>query len=219
MICGEAVCQYHHIDPPFEQARTHHVPAIGLLCGSCHHKFHGRFLTTEQIQTARARPHCRKAGYSRSYFGEPERTKEFTIVVGSCSFVHPRTVLRINGVELLTIRAPDEEDGPPLLSARFFDGKGSPTLEIEDNIYSARAANWDVETRRAAWIIRSAPRRIALKLKHYGPNRIAISRLDMRYLGVHVQADEHGIWIGDEQGLGFDGVVVKPSCAIDITSN
>jgi hypothetical protein len=36
VICGCAIFEYEHVDPPFSEAKQHDPSGITLLCGQCH---------------------------------------------------------------------------------------------------------------------------------------------------------------------------------------
>jgi hypothetical protein len=130
VVCGEAICQYEHVDPEFCDATEHLVPNIALLCGTCHEKVTTGFLTKHRVKKARVTPLARQQGFARTYLEGPDPLEEFTVLLGGCRFIRPRSVLRIFGEDLLTIRQPEAANAPLLVSGRFFNDQNDVILSL-----------------------------------------------------------------------------------------
>lgn len=68
IICGAAIVEYEHVDPPFPEAREHDPRAIALLCPQCHAKVTRGFLAKQTVKEALLDPVCKKKGYASEFF-------------------------------------------------------------------------------------------------------------------------------------------------------
>jgi hypothetical protein len=216
VICGEAICEYHHFDPPFEHAKEHAVSKIALLCGTCHKKASKPLLPIESVRRGRTDPYClrKKTWHTKLDFSK----KPLSVVLGAAVFIAPKSVLRINGVELLSIKKPECDGAPIQISGRFFDEKGVERLAIENNILEGDSNSWDVEWRGSKLFIRRAPQKVNLRLSISPDNNlVTIERLKMRYNRIMVDADAQWVRVNQsEEGVQFRGVVVKADSCLDI---
>lgn len=216
VVCGQAICQYHHFDPRFEEAKEHAVSKIALLCGTCHIKAGKKLLSGDSVRCGRQNPYClrkRKWHTTLDFSSKPMH-----VLLGAAKFVEPKSVLRIQNVELLSIRAPESAGAPVRISGRFFDDHGVERLTIEDNIVEGDSLSWDAEWRGCTLSIRRAPRKITLRLiVSSDENRVTVERLSMRYDGIVVDADARWVRVNHRaKGVRFKGVVQRADTCIDI---
>ena len=67
-VCGNAITEYEHVDPPFEEAKIHDPQHITLLCTGCHGKVTRKFWSKDKIKKAMQNPACLAQGYSNEVF-------------------------------------------------------------------------------------------------------------------------------------------------------
>jgi hypothetical protein len=180
VLCGMAVAQYEHFDPPFAEATEHAAHGIALLCGSCHdRKTRGR-LSVDAIRKGRAAPLTFKNGASREAFeihGWP------TITVGSNTFANCKApILHVDTNERLFYVEPPEAAGAPYrLSATFRDDRGREVARIVENIWHGDPRAWDIECVGQRFTIRAGPRQIVLRLVTKPGEGVEVERLHMLF--------------------------------------
>lgn len=145
VICGSALIQYDHFDPPFNDAKMHDSNGIILLCPTHHAKKTNGTLSLQTIQSAIRTPKAKQQGYSNEVF---DIGAGFPIVFfGGGRYYHVQVPLEINNVPVLKIDGPEEENGPFRISGDFFDRSGNKSLTIVQNEWQAQTSNWDVEAK------------------------------------------------------------------------
>jgi hypothetical protein len=199
VICGSALYQYHHDDPPFEDATEHQAEGIVLLCDGCHGlKTRGR-LSDDRIRAAAAHPKSLEKGFSFGAFDVGDQPP--TVVVCGSTLVEPRDVLTVGGETLLAVAPPESPGGPFRLSAKMLGIGGELLLQIEENEWKTPTGNWDVELTGRHITIRRGPGEIALRIRTDPPHTLAIESMDMVYRDVRVR--------GDEKELRFDSAFMR----------
>lgn len=216
MICGLAVYQYEHFDPPYEDASAHSSEGITLLCGSHHDKRTRGLLSSETVAEANANPWSKREGHSYDVFDTGPMPP--SIVLGSVEFKcrDYAVALETHGSPhvLLGARAPEEVGGPFRLSAMLCNENGSEILRIRDNEWSVFASSWDVEVVGRKITIRNGPGDVALRLRAESRDQLVVEHLRMFYKGVRVTCDEErGILLSDgnsvhDLGSGFAGLTL-----------
>lgn len=178
VVCGFAIVEYHHFDPPFADAERHDPEKIALLCDRCHGRQKKGLLSDEVVQGRRLDPITFERGYSKEVF---ELTSPFTLMIGSSRFHNVRSIIRReSGEEWFTIEGPEVVGGPALISAKFYDTEESVRLEIVRNEFRCPPDVWDMTVIGSVLTIRHAKSLIGLKLRSTPPHQIAIERLRMR---------------------------------------
>jgi hypothetical protein len=186
--CGSAIYQYEHVDPEFADATSHDPNRIVLLCGTCHDLVTKRFLSKETIKEKAKTPKCKERGFSFGPFDIGNDPPE--IALGLVLARNARTLIRICGDDVFTIRAPEQPGGPFLLDARFFDADNKPILDIVANQWRSSSDNWDVEIKGPRITIRKALGNFALILRAEPPARLVIERMDMTHKGIRISCQE-----------------------------
>lgn len=195
--CGRAIIDYEHFDPPFHECTDHVAEGITLLCIECHGLKERGWIDAGEIRDADADPFCKREGFSFGpfYIGRKEIPE---IRVGVVIMRNVKCALRINGDEILSIKAPETEGGPFLLSAQFFDISGKRIMSVVDNEWRVRSENWDVQAEGekkngkggGKITIRRAPGDIALQIRVEPPNLFIVERLEMEHKGVKISCSE-----------------------------
>lgn len=187
--CGNAVYQYEHVDPPFSDAKIHDPSCIVLLCGGCHDRVTRGILSKETIKLKSSNPKCVEQGFSFGPFDlgliEPE------ILVGTLKSKGVKTLIRVLGDDVLSIKRPESEGLPFLISANLSDRDGNAILRIEDNEWITTTENWDVEIIGTNITIRKQLGDIVLSLRSEPPGKLVIERLEMLHRGVIISAKEN----------------------------
>ena len=221
VFCGGAIYQYEHFAPTFAEATEHAAEGITLLCPSCHEKKTKGFTATSSVITANVSPFCRKQGFSFERFdigadAFPE------IVIGALRARNVKTLIRLYGDEILSIRPPDTAGSPFLVNAWLCDIEGNEVLKIVDNEWQTRAENWDVIVVGPRISIRRGPGDVVLVLRAEPPERLIIERINMFHRGVVITCQEgQDLTINDRgkimhsSGMEFDGCQV----GIDVSNS
>lgn len=216
VICGYAIAQYEHFDPPFEEAKEHNPSGIALLCGGCHDKKTRGFWSASKVAEARRSPITFKIGYSRNAF---DLKSPFVLRVGSSSFENVSTVVRTNeGERWFVIEEPETEGGPVRLSVTFFDKNGLLSLEIQENEWRCFSGQWDTEVKGKTITVRHGPRDIALELLAEPPHGINLTRLVMQKgdLGISIGRNGQLTLMRDGGITTFEGNLVIGADAVFI---
>jgi len=196
-MCGQAIYQYEHFDPPFEQARAHLAAGITLLCGAHHDKVTRGHLSRETVAAANRDPFAKRAGYSFDVFDVGDRQP--TIIMGTVGFEGERAlVIGDVGADetILGAKPPEEPGGPFRLTAILSNKTGDETLRVVENEWRAPSTLWDVEVKGRRLTIRNAGRDVALVIRTDPPDLLTIESLEMLYRGALIRCDEHnGLYV------------------------
>jgi hypothetical protein len=180
VICGNAVYQYHHFDPPFADACEHHADRITLLCGKCHQD---GSITDETIREWNARPVCRKQGYAGNLIQSIVRP--LSVRLGRC-LLDSRTMIMDEDVTLVGL-SPAEEAGTPLrLDARLWGDDGSEVLSIVRNEWRVGVGHYDVTVSGNRVEVRRMPRSTILAMKLVSDQEVHVEHLMMRHKGFDI---------------------------------
>jgi hypothetical protein len=177
VVCGGAIIEYEHIDPPFAEATSHDPAAIALLCPRCHSKVTRGFMSKDTVQEALAHPAAKARGYANELFdlghGIPQ------LVFAGATITNTPIPIEVSGIPLFEVEEPEEEGAPFRFTGNFFNSRGQGSVAIVENEWRAHAANWDVEATGGVITIRDAPDQISLRLRASPPNALVVEQLDM----------------------------------------
>lgn len=189
VICGLALYDYDHCDPPFEEAREHRAEGIALLCPGHHAKKTRRMISAQEVAAARKDPKALRAGWASDFFSiKPP----FVLRIGNSIFRDVKCIVRTHeGFEWLTIGTSHDVGGPVNVNAVFYNSKGAESLSIVDNEWIVTSDVWDVVVEGPLITVRSEQGRIALELQAEAPSGLWIRRLDMQKddLSIRVEQD------------------------------
>jgi len=188
--CGLAYYDYEHFDPEFKDARQHDPSGITLLCMQCNQKRARGTLSVETVRKANEYPACRKKGFASELFDFGSDPLEVNF--GGVTFYNCEQMVHVRGVDVLTVRPPEEEGSPVLLCCLLPDSTGAYTLKVEDNVWSVGSDNWDVEVQGPLITIRRGPGDIALQIRVMPPSGILIERINLEVEGYKLQGDANG---------------------------
>jgi len=197
VVCGSAFYDYEHWNPPFEDLDTEpSADGITLACPN-HHRVKGGLLSDKEYADCIAQPKALQDGFTQSAW-----SKGFApdIVIGNVRCKGGTRVLSLNGETMIGFDAPEEDNAPPRLTARFFDAKGMEVFLIEGNRCIGNVEAWDLVSRKIEaggwlWEVRHAARNIDLALELYPPDEIRITRMVWRNGFLQVEANDRGLQV------------------------
>jgi hypothetical protein len=189
-MCGLAITQYEHIDPPYAEATSHDPAKIALLCGSCHDRVTRGMWSKHKVLEARLAPITFAKGYARDAF---DFKVPFELFFGGNCFTDVCCIVRKStGEEWFSIEPPEATGAPPRLNAKFFGSNGQPELEIYQNEWRCTTGVWDLEVYGSIIEIRAAPRKVMLRLRAMPPHGLELQYLDMIFQDTGILVDQHG---------------------------
>jgi len=226
VVCGAALYQYEHIDPIWADATVHDPEHMALLCATFHYKVpRGPGHPKSDFPMARRSPRCLRDGVTREFLvcGDP-----FGVCVnlGSVATIGCNPILRVLGVDLISVSPAETIDGPAQLNARFEDADGHVLLDIAQSELMVRSDNWDVEIVGPMLTIWDDQRRVVMELESRPRHSLRFNRLRLRHRGFTVIVDQDGVSFGimDDpprclQGGLFFGGLIGDGCALDFTAD
>ena len=179
VICGDAFIQYDHLSMKFKDARSHDPKDIVLLCASHHARKTSRQLSEETIRKAADKPKALEEGFTFGALDVGTDPPEITLGEMTCTNV--TNLFEVDGVCLFSVAPPERLGAPYRVSARLTNSRGVEVLRIVENEFQAMVGNWDFTVIGQVLTIRRAAADIILELRTDPPNRLVVSRLDMRY--------------------------------------
>ena len=187
VICGCAIVQYHHFDPPFANAVRHDPAGITLLCGKCHDRAHHRIITDQFVADANASPQCVRIGHTGDFLflGNDQVPVRF----GS-SRVRAATVLMHDDQVVFGFSAPEQPGAPLQLNAILTDEQGSELLRIVNNEWQVGIGRYDISVTADTLKVNAKPGDVILEMSLAGGREIWIRSLNMNYRGFSVLANE-----------------------------
>lgn len=196
VICGLAVGQYEHIEPPFAEAHIHDPECMTYLCGSCHDRVTRGIWSKQKVLAARMAPWAVVNGQCHDAFDVG--IGNVAIWVGDITCINIHRIIEIDGVTLLELQPPASPRMPYMISAKFFNDNGQLTLEIVENEWRGIRGNWDIECVGQRIFVRSERGRLVLQILAVPGRGIVVERLDFIFNGTKVF------------GTRSDGLVLTP---------
>lgn len=191
IICGSSFIEYDHFEPEFADALTHDPDHIILLC-PYHHALKTKspvWIGADEIRAAAENPAARRSG--RSTFSTPPTPTHPIVVFGELKCIRSKSILTVDGFNLLSVREPEVQGGPFRVNAFLSNSSGTEMLEIIDNEVRTSTANWDVTLTGATLRVWERARKTALVLR-FEQDQIIVERLDMTFRGLEISVlEEH----------------------------
>lgn len=185
VVCRCGIYEYEHIKPEFYESHEHDPSKMCLLCGQCHNKVTRGILSKETVSRLYNELQASKEIKSPGEVFDLN-SSNITVKVGACIFKCSEEIIRFGDKTLLSINPPEENSSFPSLSGFFSDEDGNEIFKIDRNEWYGPTEYWDVEFSGSELTVRSAPRKIALKLKVNPPSEIEIITLDIKIDGCHL---------------------------------
>jgi hypothetical protein len=213
VVCGGAIYEYDHFDPPFEDATHHHASGIALLCPPDHTRKASGLLSAERFSQAIEEPYAIANGTAWAAWDGANFAPEFW--VGLIRYRGGTSILDVDGEILFGFAPPEDAGAPPLTRARFFDRNQALVFAIENNEITINSDSFDVEAIGNRWTIRSAPQNVDLEIRLEPPRRIIIPRIHYRYgrWGLDVDQQEFKLVLDGHPALAMVGpVTIEGPC-------
>ena len=199
VVCRCAIYQYEYIDPEFSDAQTHEPDRICLLCGGCHDRVTRGRLSKETVKAKYLE--IQTSSEIRRPFEELDLSAQnICVKLGTARFESARHLLRINGVDMLSITPPKDGSSFPSLNGVFCDRAGKEIFQITDNVWEGPTDAWDVRVAGQDVVVKVDGGRTALALTIAPPGEITIKQLDMYFDNCHVMCGEDGLMVGRVHG-------------------
>lgn len=199
VLCGLAYYDYEHFEPDFKDAKEHNPKGMTLLCMQCNQKRERGTLSVVTVAKANENPKCKQKGFASEIFDFGEEPLE--IFFAGSRFKNCMHLIRVAGVNVLSVQPPEEPGSPMLLSGYFSDSTGATTLKIENNVFSAGEDNWDVEIKGAMIKILRGPGDPALILRVQPPHGLTVEIIDMEIDGCRLQGNSETLRVWDGEML------------------
>jgi hypothetical protein len=216
VICGLGIYQYEHILPEFHNAKYHDPDKIALLCGACHQKVTANIFSKAFVKERRDNPYCKNTG-PRDFLDFSTEAPD--VIIGGMTTYRPKVILSIMGTNVLEIVSPVSPGGAIRISGKFYDSIGTLRFVINDNEWEAKNNGiWDITTIGQTLTIKRSPDDIALRFTVNPRENIIISHLNMYFSGMHVLANDKGIFFGPDMTslFGVSGTIIEPKCCIAV---
>ena len=117
---------------------------------------------------------------------------EFYVAIGKMKFIGVRSIINIDGKDILQINPPEETNGVPRISAMLFDRDGNEVAQILDNEWTGSPDTFDIQTSGGRFKLRSQKGHIDLVLRVEPPNGIVVEQIDLAHNGKRVFGSEKG---------------------------
>lgn len=204
VICGEAIIQYHHFNPPFAEATFHDPGGITLLCGKHHDFVNRKMIPSQRIEEANASPKC-KVSPAQSYLFLGNHVT--SVQIGS-STIDARTIIMYENDIVLGFNEPETEGAPMRLNAIFTDAEGQPILQIRDNEWEIGSDCYDLETTGSRMKIRRKRGETSLEMDLQADKEVTIQKMRMLYKGFMITIDEGRFVFQTPRGGTFSNIGV-----------
>ena len=187
IFCGSFIVQYDHFDPTFVESKSHSPDGIVLLCPNHHQtKTPGQIgvrMIRERLAEIAGKEHV-------SYWHFPIDMTP-SISIGKCRLNGVRSILQIDGENILSIDPPEVEGAPPRVNARFFDSTKKLVAEIKDNTWLCYSRVWDAESVGNRYIVREKHGQLSIELELL-EGHLSIARLQLQYGKARVEVERNG---------------------------
>ncbi|WP_346400426.1 hypothetical protein [Pseudomonas syringae] len=184
-----AYYDYEHFAPDFKDASSHSVEGITLLCMQCNQKRARGTLSAKTVAVADASPKCKEQGFASELFDLS--SEPLNIRFAGSNYIDCQCLIHVAGIDVLSVRPPEEPGRPMLMSGAFADSTGAVTLRVKDNVFSVGGDSWDVEVKGPLITVRRGPADIALQLRVNPPHGIIVERINMEIEGVSLIGNEN----------------------------
>ncbi len=110
VICGKAIGEYEHVDPPFWDAVEHDPRKMTFLCLEHHGRVTKGWTSKQEVLEAMKAPKALQKGYSREAFGVGDGPLQ--IKLGPTTATDCQCLIRVDERPVLWINPPEESGGP-----------------------------------------------------------------------------------------------------------
>jgi len=206
--CRNAIYQYEHIDPEFNEATEHDPEKICLLCGSCHDKVTRGRLSKETIR--KKYQEVQGNNDIKPPFDEFDLSVSSPVIrLGTSSFEYAKKIIVFGDETILSIDKPENGNSFPTISGSFYDNKGTKLLEIQNNEWISNITSWDIVVEGNKLTIFSSPKEIVLEIVITPPNQITITKMDMLIANCHLLCDNDKMMAGSLSKSGYQYIALS----------
>jgi hypothetical protein len=164
-VCGLPIYQYHHI-VPWEVEHHFRPTDMMILCPTHHDQATKGAMSDEDQRRHKASPSNVQRGYADGLLTVNQRYCAVE-VGGGVILVGDGPWIEMDGEHILVMRRSSE--GRLLLTLSLYDEHDVLLARVEDNEWIAGdASTWDMESDWQRLLLRSAPRRIAIRINAKG---------------------------------------------------
>ncbi len=195
VICGDALYEYAHLDPPFSEAEIHDPSQIALLCTTHHRLMTNGILALSDVQEARIAPKCLERGFSSFDLNKITGKSGFDLQVGNTRFLNLERIIDIDGESILALRTSNLSKAPPLLYAKFYDRSGNVIGEIIKNEWLGNPDTFDISMVKNRIEVRSDKGMIDLRLLFLPSRVVVIEKLIMCCGDIEIKGDSKNEFI------------------------
>jgi len=192
VVCGNAIVDYEHVDPEWNDAKSHNASRMTLLCPGCHAKVTRGTLSKAKVKEHMKKPWSFKNGLSYDDLELPPANPK--IHIGNSTYRTETVVLRTHGKNLLQFHPPETANLPYRVSGEFYNQAGALTSRIKKNIFESILGEHDVEFVGTKITVKSPnQKKPSLVLIREGGEDLRIEELNMFYSGVSFNVSKDGV--------------------------
>jgi len=192
VVCGNAIVDYEHVDPEWNDAKSHNASKMTLLCPSCHAKVTRGTLSKARIKECMKDPWTFKNGLS--YDGLELPATDPKIFIGNSIYQTQTVVLRAYGKNLLQFHPPETANSPYRVSGEFYNQAGALISRIKKNIFESVLGEHDVQFVGTKITVKSpGQQKPSLVLERSGGEDLRIEELNMFYRGISFNVSKEGV--------------------------
>ena len=212
-FCNDPLLTYHHIIPWREEHHFREADMIAL-CLKHAHEADNKAISMERLYNAKKNPPNKRKIRDRFTIADWSR---FTIAVGSCLFQNCRTVLQVQGRQVIGFT---NQAGMPALFVDMHDNAGNQLLRIEENDWLVNPDNlWDCWVQGHRITVRDKSERYYIDYRVNAQTSTVSINFRIHSDGVDSSASKHELVIGGLnttcRGLQFEDL----TSAITLTQN
>lgn len=204
VMCGSPIIEYHHINP-YHKVKQHEKDNLVVLCPECHHRANCGEIPIEVIKSLKENPKNNNSEYvKKNFFLRKYETLKFS--TGNHLFENVPIILMVDKVPLVYFNIDD--NGFPLLNAKFYDQNNNLKAEIKNNEWIAYNSSefWDIKYSPGNLKILTEKRKIFIEMNVLGEEVELKSTLF--YNGKKVNLDNKPMVAG---GATIGKIVIKNS--------
>lgn len=203
VVCGLGICQYDHVDPEFEFAKSHNPKKMTLLCGSCHDKKTRGIYGKNKILGAMKNPKCLEKGFSNDILDIGG--KDYKIILGGSVFTKTLSLISVDGRSLFSFLPPEKKYGQSYkdvykLNLVVASNSNFKDFEIIENEWFGNVNNWDIISEGKKLTIKNSDEKIVLEMTNFPGEKMIVSKLWIQYKGIQFRVEKGAFWIENNKG-------------------
>ena len=202
VVCGAAIYEYEHVNPPFSEAKEHSPSNMTLLCPTCHSKVTKKVFSKKKIEQAMKEPWSIKEGFSFENIDNDDRS----IFIGNNEFHDAQNIIVLRKKPLFYVEYLDK-DGPPLITMTFHNENDSIFAEIKQNLFllHSNTAGMDFKNQGSNLSISFKNKKSCLEIERMGGQSIKIISLKSYYKGYCLEISQNGTFkVVTPEGMRFE---------------